>query len=376
MRIGIMTYWCWDNYGSILQCYALQMFLKRLGHSPFLIRYDPRKDMRSCFIRRLVNKIRKFNKFDYFRYFSASSRYVLERRKKIFESFIDKRLNVSETIYNSYVELKKSPPPADCYIAGSDQIWSQRRSDDKRANTVLNDAYMLNFGGHKVKKLAYSVSWGGAMPEMQDLPSISKLLNQFYAISTREIEGVEACKLVGFERVTTTPDPVFLLDTDHYMKIARKPNINVGNKFVLVYYLSNKSCVGSDLIELEASKRGNPIVMVRANDSSGRDCSFVPTPEEWLWLIQNADYVITNSYHCLLFSLMFNKRYDYILREGESSAQNQRVRMLTDGWGLDVHLVNNPNDLFSHADIAENYKTVRELCRIGRFFLEDTLKKL
>ena len=137
MKIGIMTYWTSEeNYGQILQGYALQQVLRNMGHEPFLIRYDYRYEPGQM----------PFNRPEHF-------------HTRHFEDFRQKYMVVSDKEYMSYHELVSAPPKADSYIVGSDQVWYLGLNPENKLNRL--HAYFLDFGGEDIQRYAVAASWGG-----------------------------------------------------------------------------------------------------------------------------------------------------------------------------------------------------------------------
>uniref|UniRef100_UPI0026114D82 polysaccharide pyruvyl transferase family protein n=1 Tax=uncultured Treponema sp. TaxID=162155 RepID=UPI0026114D82 len=128
LKVGILTFW-WsnDNYGQLLQCYALQKYLRDAGHDAFLIRYNSQNDFtRSPVFIRLLKALNPILLFKYLNYRVNSRKSIVEAKlhDRHFEDFRNKYIVQSEKIYSSYSELKENPPEADVYIAGSDQVWN------------------------------------------------------------------------------------------------------------------------------------------------------------------------------------------------------------------------------------------------------------
>ena len=155
MKIGIVTFWSSkDNYGQLLQLFALQTFLKELGHEPFLIRYAFWKDnsipklFKEYFLlpwripRAIKNKIaeRKVHK----------SNIVHERK---FVEFLSENILYTEQIYSTK-ELINNPPIADCYITGSDQVWGA---------LTPNPVFFLQFGAKEIKRISFAASFGDGL---------------------------------------------------------------------------------------------------------------------------------------------------------------------------------------------------------------------
>ena len=176
MKIGIMTFW-WsdDNYGQLLQCYALQKFLKDLGHEVFVIKYREKH-------KPLYTKILKaLNPKKVFKFFTNTikQRKVIAEQKQFnreFDKFRNRYITWTDRIYNSYDELKRNPPKADVYIVGSDQVWNPTIAST--AGDALK-AYFLDFGNENIKRWSYAASFGQVQLEQQWIEVITPLLKKF-----------------------------------------------------------------------------------------------------------------------------------------------------------------------------------------------------
>ena len=279
MKIGIVTYWkstC--NYGEQLQNYALQEYLRRQGHDPFLIRYDYENDtiygsrplhvriMRACNPKRLFNhfKVRKNNK-----------EFMMDNLKhpREFEGFRDQHLVMSR-VYSSIDDLRNDPPEADMYITGSDQVWNTFDGGLIEMRNRLR-AFFLDFGLEKTKRISY---------------------------------GIEICRQLGRDDAVLSLDPVLLHDAEVYRKLYRENGIKKHErKYVLFYYMNNDGKYNRKAVFDWATSKNLEIIYVTDDWHDELKRSF-PSVTEWLDLIDNAEYVITNSYHCVLFSLLFAKR--------------------------------------------------------------------
>ena len=203
MRIGIITFWeSTDNYGQVLQAYALQQVLKDMGHEPYQIRYSLKASQtnipQSSLLKKIIKlllvyplvislKRRKKQRED------LVCRTIIEEKNKIrkFHQFRNEYISQSERIYYSIEEIRKDPPIADCYITGSDQVWTML------LNIEGNNAYFLDFGAPSIKRIAYAASFGRSSYPAAIQPILKEKLSKFDAISVREKEGVDICGMLG-----------------------------------------------------------------------------------------------------------------------------------------------------------------------------------
>jgi hypothetical protein len=343
MKIGIMTFW-WsnDNYGQLLQCYALQKYLRNLGYEAFLIRYKHTEENRYS-IRRLI-KI--FSPLKVVKYFTRQKRLekISKEPNRHFESFRSEYLVQSSKLYISYDELKRNPPDADCYIAGSDQIWNYWNNKLNYYKNAIH-AYFLDFGSDKIKRLSYAASWGGSCIPNEYIKEITPLLKRFDYVSVREESGIELCKECGYDSAECVCDPTLLLSAEYYRNLYNEnPIRKIDKKYLLVYMLSNEIDLNKDIIKKFASENNLKIINISIGGVFDDFPKYYATIPEWLYLIDNAEYIITNSFHGSVFCTIFHKQFGIVPRITKFSYMNDRFEMLFKLLGLKKRYITN-NDL-------------------------------
>lgn len=324
MKIGTITFWdSEDNYGQILQCYALIKFLKLQGHEPFLIKYKRQRNFYSI-LKRIFEEVKFFFKSPFAIVQRFKSRFFKRRALKEivnrnFSDFRRKHIPSTSQIYSDN-SLYREPPIADAYICGSDQIWAG-------GNPIM----YLQFVPNDCIKIAYSASFGGRIPK--NLKEISRYLNSFNYVSLREKSGVALCNELGCFSAELVPDPTLLLSSEIYRQLC--PEIsNKSNRYILLYLLGNDIPISVDVI-FEFAKLNN--IEIKYVASQGRkDCfaKIYPTIEEWIDLIDNASYIITNSFHGTVFSLLLNTPFLVIPLSGSYKKMNVRIYDLLDKYDL------------------------------------------
>lgn len=347
MKIGVVTYWYGNsNYGMIMQCWALQKYLKKQGHDPYVIRYQPK----GAFFRTLAKKFITFSKCVVSSDYRSKVRHnkrnnEIEERKnseRCFQSFRDSYLEMSDKYYKSLRELKKEPPYADCYIAGSDQIWS---GGLQVPNTW---GYYLAFGSPKTKRIAYAPSFGraGFIPKGGKI-KLTKALSNFDYISCRENDAVQLCKDLGYNAVKVE-DPTLLLSKDDYFTLFSDVN---SKNHVFIYSVNMRSANDIYIDTIKSLFASKKIIVTTAsgNNQSGEIFGdgveyLYATPGEWLALINNSDLVITSSFHGVVFSIILNKKFAFVPIKGSYSKGNNRIIDLLHGLDLENMIVNSPGD--------------------------------
>ena len=339
MKIGILTFW-WsnDNYGQLLQCYALQKYLDDMGHDAFLIRYKRNDILPNPLFCKII---KAFNPIELFRHikFMINKKRTLNCLSRDFNGFRQKYLKLSEIEYDSYEQMKSNPPNADIYIVGSDQVWNFSNFSVKRYLFPIH-AYFLDFGSEKTLRLSYAASWG-----VDDITSklrnvITPLLSRFDYVSVREEKGIDLCKKCGFDKVEWVCDPTLLLDADTYRKIYKENKIRKQeNKYIFLYMLSAENELDVSKVWDFAKTNELAVVYVKGNSKFDGYESFEATIPEWLYLLDNAEYVITNSYHCAVFSSIFQKHFGVSPVIGKDSGMNTRLDSLFKMLNIDERFI-------------------------------------
>lgn len=320
MKIGIMTHW-WDNdnYGQTLQHYALQQFLIKNGHEPFLIRYIP--DREFVFGEKNIPSIRYVFSVGVIRCFKFVFRKIrnaflrsfskgkLAGLKKSFASFKDKYIKQSKILYNSYDELRDNPPVADMYITGSDQVWnfSFTNASFESQKKVIH-AFFLDFGSDEVKRISVAASFGDISKEQVNFDEIKTVIQKLNYVTVRELNAVEYCAEMDVNAVLI-PDTAFFLEADDYRtlyKSCKNRWIDIDYKFILIYRIGDGWTIPFSKIKKEAKKKGLKIINIVTYSETTQEHVY-PTVEEWLFLMDKAECIITNSYHGCVFAKIFEK---------------------------------------------------------------------
>lgn len=375
MKIGIITYWITrSNYGTVLQNYALQTFLRSLCFETFLIRTDiPLGCSRSDYYKSLLQKNGFFSLICYFksRLFCKITRRILSENKndekRKFPDFVDKNLNPTK-IFRSLSELESDCPMADIYIAGSDQVWN---TYGENYNTVSEQikAYLLSFVPDSAKKISCAASFGKSSLAVEFESLFKKELSRFDFISCREKSGVEICKRLGFENAVLQQDPTMILSSDEYKKIASK-SLVPKKPYILLYLLGNDTDFSTRRLKQFAKLKNLEVVYVPANEAQKINFykKTFPTVEEWLGLYENASAVVTNSFHGTVFSLIFNKPFLSVHQTGKFEDQNVRIDSLLEDFGLKNRIFSGDFEkLFSSVDFEKVNKRLEEIRKCSPF---------
>lgn len=324
MKIGFITTHQYKNFGTFLQCYALQYTLTKLGHHVEVVDYQ-RKEYQKKWIEKtriILGDIR--------RYPLKNLRIILNypflmKRICLFNKFYKRNFQLSSQKYPTSDSLKKNPPIYDLYISGSDQIW----------NPTLNgfiEPYFLTFVPKGRIKAAYAPSIGIAKLNEKQQDTFKRLLHDFKFISCREKSGVQLLNNCGIINVTQVIDPTLLVDKEYWLSLSQKSSINK-QQYGLTYFLSKTDYKEKLINPLFKTKRRLDLTMET-------DCNYksilAAGPYEFLSLINNADFICTDSFHGVVFSILFEKEFYALPRhnEGNINSQNSRITDFLKDLGL------------------------------------------
>ncbi|WP_320041038.1 polysaccharide pyruvyl transferase family protein [uncultured Desulfobacter sp.] len=300
MKTGTITFHCSHNFGSTLQTFALQTVLVKNGIDNTVINYVYEFDMRnySLFRKHLYLKNPKSLLADIIRF------NIRRRRKKNYEAFIAKHIKMTIKEYRSCEDMRELTDQYDTFIAGSDQIWNAS------CTAGVVPAYFLDFvegsGAHTV---AYSPSIGHAeiQPKYQD--DFKKYLKNINIISVREKSTIEEVKKLTAKPVVSVMDPTLLLCAKEYEAVMVP--VDAPFKYIFYYVLEPNFEMDNYVRSLSEKYKLKVIYFSHKKTSfpHGELSIFPYGPGEFLYLIKNASYVVTNSFHASIFSVLFRKKF-------------------------------------------------------------------
>lgn len=286
MKIGVLTLPLNINYGGILQAYAMLTVLKKLGHKPYLIVDKSNKGFIQSFIYKLAFYL---------------NTYIKRNNKFFMQKFIVKYIS---TIALDFDKINKING-VNTIIVGSDQVW-------RTIYAKPIEKYFLDFleNNSEIKKIAYAASFGVDNWDYtpQQTTNCARLAKQFDSISVREDSGIDLCrKYLGVTAVQVL-DPTMLLDKEDYLQIVETEQIpkSKGNLFTYILDENNQK---QDYIQKVASKLGLTPFSVLPTDAEINDGKkFLGIPV-WLRAFEDAEFVVTDSFHGCVFSIIFNKPF-------------------------------------------------------------------
>ncbi len=297
-RIRLITFHTPKNYGAVLQAYSLMTFLMNYSDDVKLI------DFNTPHLRALYPLNKKPASAKAIPFYLLNRLYTGKKKRKYekFDRFVTQNLELTKR-YESLDDLRADPPDADCYVTGSDQVFNPNRIAEER------EAFFLNFGGDEIKRIAYAASFGTKTIPEEKKAATAAGLSRFQAISVREESGVAIVESLTDKNAVETLDPVFLEDKAFWSGAAEpRP---MGSEPYLLYYRLMGGKESDEAARLAAKKHNLRLVVVTDGfmkwhaDTVLRDVG----PLELLDLYKNAGYVVTDSFHGVAFSLIFEKQF-------------------------------------------------------------------
>ena len=312
-KVAVLTLHYIRNYGSVLQTYATQYMFEKMGFDVKIVDY-----VRSNARAETVTKGRSTLKKTTYAGLKAIEDYF---RARVCIDFLERYVRLTKQ-YENYQELVVEPPQADIYITGSDQTWNSEY------NGGVLPAYYLDFAPEGCKRIGYSVSIGMDSIPDEEKAQIKAYVDEYSAISVRERHAKTMLEELGYPHVEHVLDPTLVLNRDDWKPLIAKRTIS--SKYILIYKL-NKNPVLEAYARMLAKKTGCKIVRITywlSNLFHGGKGVFCPEVGEFLSLIDNAEYVLTDSFHCTAFSLNFHKKF-FVFYPGKYSSRLQSILELT-----------------------------------------------
>ena len=300
LRTGLITFHFSHHYGAQLQAYATMKAIQGLGHDCEIIDY------------RLPDAVRASQLYKK----SASVRGIIsdahttlhyaqfKRRVDRFNTFVTEEMPQTAKRYGSFADLQADPPSYDVYVAGSDQIWNPYIFEDKQ----FDPSFLLAFA-KEGRRISYGPSFAVSELPEDKAQQLKEYLEPFSALSVREKRGQALVERCTGRTARVVLDPTLLLRREDWAQQAAAPKDK--KPYILCYFVSDPGAAAPYAKAL-AERTGLPIVQLAGARRKIDGCSklvFDAGPREFLGLFQNADYVVTNSFHGAVFSLQFGRPF-------------------------------------------------------------------
>lgn len=292
MKIGVLTFFNYNNYGAALQCYGLYKTLTDMGHDVEYLDY-------TCpYIGNPFKLVHLKNK-GLWGYIYSTIGYIcyLPRRKR----FNEFRKIIPHTAPLNIKNIQLMGDQYDKYITGSDQVWSAKLTD-------FDTTYFLDFVKDNRKKFSYAASFGENGISEQKREQYEPLLQSFAGISVREEYGQVQVKELSGTKSNLTVDPTLLLNEKEWSDICSRKKVK--GSYILVYQLGFSDQLIQAVKEVQKAT-GLQVIYIPFPLGGMMKCKMCLSigPSEWLSLFKHANYVITDSYHGIIFSLIFKRLF-------------------------------------------------------------------
>ena len=344
-RVGIVTYYG-ENYGGMLQAYALQRYVKDLGYeckiisNDFIYANNAPADKKKL----MVNKLKVFvkNPFKYLKRRHAMRSHLSERALKsaYFRDFLNKNIEIDHTGYSTYEQYVENPPKYDVYLSGSDQIWNPNLYSK-------SGYYFSDFAPEGSTRISFASSVGVSTVTDEQAAFMKQYLDKMDVISTRETDGSKIVSEITGKDVRTVIDPTLLLNGEQWSEIASKPLID--KPYVFCYLFGERDYI-SKVKEQVKKLTGLELVCIPyvAREMGGDDTKiFEAGPAEFVSLIKNAELVLTDSFHATAFSINLKTPFLSLCRFAKSDAKsmNSRLSTILSLVGLEDRLINENDNI-------------------------------
>lgn len=378
MKIAILTLPLHSNYGGILQAYALQTTLERMGHEVTVITQD-RRIRYSFFIR-----IKAFGSYFIKKYVLLRKNVLYSSQKKQNRELAEReqytRAFIDKYIHTHIVKQLSTdvPDKFDAYVVGSDQIW-RNKYVASLYHTGIENAFLKFAEGQSVKRVAYAPSFGTDEWEysIEETKECERLLSLFDAVSVREESAITLCeKYLCRSDSQLVLDPTLLLNKEDYIRLVDNSNTPKSPGNLMCYVLDDLEEKKSFINQIAKERGLQPFYAnSRIEDRNAPQKDRIQPPlENWLRGFMDAEFVITDSYHACIFSIIFGKPFVVICNKERGIA---RFKSLLSVFSLEkncIFSVDDYNSQYSYVINPEVYNILEEKRKQSLLFLNGNLQ--
>lgn len=339
MKIGILTLPLNSNYGGVLQAYALQTVLKRMGHD--VLEVELKKNLRWQYPP-LWKMPLSFGKRFLFKYIvrRKNQKILLERyERKIYPLLVH---DILEFI-SKYIKQFKVDKLIDCkgkfdaFVCGSDQIWRYKYYPLFEGD--IANVYLKFLGDDSCKRIAYAASFGTDNWEYpaKETAECKNWIQKFDAVSVREATGVKLCSTYYDIKAKHVLDPTMLLSKDDYVDLIEKSDVPKSKGNLFCYILDNTDEKMNVVKNIEKQRHLSSFFMNGdcGNWTEDLEKRIQPPVESWLRAFYDSEFIVTDSFHACVFSILFHKQFLVI---GNKERGLARIYSLLSMFGLEDRL--------------------------------------
>jgi len=320
-KIGIVTIHSDFHYGAALQAFALNTVLSDKYNSEIIdYRKNPTNLPEFSFVKMLIYHLASW------------------KRSRRFIAFLEN--SVSKQRYKNEASIIQGfKGDYDVIVTGSDQVWNPIYSGINRLNPVFFSAFAPQ---DKYKKISYASSLGNYTYNEEEKAVVKCWLSEYSHISTREVFGQKQLEAILGKKIEVTLDPTLLLRKEEWIRVARA--VKLKHKYVLVYNVGNSIVIDSEYARKIADENGWKVVFMSVRLTKDKNIDInIPHcgPAEFVWLFNNAEYIVTSSFHGVAFSINLEKNFINVY----NPKSPQRIDMLLNSVGLEDRTVKSIEDL-------------------------------
>jgi len=366
MKLSLITMHRIFNYGSVLQTYATKKVFEDLGYEIELVDYMPGQ----CTLGYIMgvtpeglgtNKLKRV-------LYKGAKLFSVALKKKSFLGFVKKNCRPMTRTYKRFEDIKAQPPEADAYVVGSDQVWNSFY------NGGVDRFYFLDYVPSDKPKYAFVSSFGKTELDDSEKEETKTLLSSFKAISVRENTSLDVLRSIDLDGVWLI-DPTLQITGDEWRKLSSKRLVK--EKYVALMLLYDEDPGATEIARAIADKYGYKLVKIswdmRTPDKVDKLLTH-RSPADFLSVFDNAEIVVTNSFHGLAFSIDLNKPFIMVPRK----QFNSRIESLLSLVGLSERLVSDTETALSVLEKEIDYGKVNAVLDAERekakTFIKENIK--
>ena len=374
MKVTILTLPLNENYGGILQSVALQKHLKAEGFSVKTFKWAPtlnRTSRLTAFTSKLKWLIYHYkNRICPWKILAKK----LKARAYFYRSFLANNLDETPMCFNTNHVGRKDKWVSDCWVVGSDQVW--------RFWACKTPAFwMLNFIPEKTRRnsISYAASFGSNSLKInkKDQDELTHYAQELKVLSVREEQGSALCQKHFHVHAQIVPDPTILLKSEDYIAICEKAAHQWPKDYhgqYIAYYVLDMTQEKQNYLQKLSKKSGLPLVDMMFNPILDADKVLFRPIEQWLDVVRNAYYVVTDSFHGTVFSLIFNRSFSLFNNNHRGS---DRFTTLFNAIKTDIKIAHPEEEPQFHHIATDTWvqinKEMDEFRNIGKDFLSTHL---
>lgn len=334
MKVGILTYHFSNNYGALFQAYGLRNCLLEQGIEAEFINYHP-EHIESGGQLSLSNVFTKVGlKILFLKLMSLKEKYFGHKQSQEgFDEFRRDFLGVKGREFKTIEDLNAAQLNYDLLICGSDQVWNPSE------HFGVDPVYFLDFKiqNPNVRKISYAPSFGKSTVDERFTSEIATLISKLDGVSIREKSGVKIIEKLTDKKPVLVPDPTTLVS--NYTKVMKEYPVKNDN-YVFCYYLRSRKNIG-ETAEYIASKTNAALYSPHNPHRRWKEIgeTIYPCPRQWLSLLNSSKFMVTNSFHGTILSILLNKPFVVVGIGGARAKYNERAMNLLIQCGLEHRFI-------------------------------------